>query len=253
MDERGQFTFYASIFYSASRIRSKAARADFYDAICNYALNGIEPCLEKLTDTAAVGFISAKPNLDASKRKAKSGRKGGKSKRTGSKPEANEKQTPSEKENENEKENEIEIEGEKDKEQTGSKAEAASPGSAPPAPKAPTGYDGQSFSVFWNAYPDGPSKIDREAAYSAWRSLAPSRQTAKAILSALEAWKKSNRWLDDNGEYVPSAANFLAKGYWKSPPVPAQPKGIPMGASGVLGEAELEAIQKVLREEVPEC
>lgn len=110
MDERGQFTFYASIFASASRIRSKAARADFYDAICNYALNGIEPDLDALSDAGAIGFISAKPNLDSSRRKAKSGSKGGKCKQTESKPEANGKQTASEKEKEREKEKEIENE-----------------------------------------------------------------------------------------------------------------------------------------------
>ena len=112
MDQRGQFTFYASIFESAKRIRNKAARADFYDAVCDYALNGIEPNLDKLSDAAAIGFISAKPNLDASRKKAKSGKAGGSSKQTVSKPQANGKQTASEKENEKEVEIENEIENE---------------------------------------------------------------------------------------------------------------------------------------------
>ena len=110
MDQRGQFTFYASIFESAKRIRNKAARADFYDAVCDYALNGKEPNLDKLSDAAAIGFISAKPNLDASRKKAKSGKAGGSAKQTGSKPEANGKQTGSEKEKEIEIEKEIENE-----------------------------------------------------------------------------------------------------------------------------------------------
>ena len=57
MECRKQFTFYASIFDSARRIRNKAARADFYDAICTYALTGIAPDLDKLSDAAAVGFM----------------------------------------------------------------------------------------------------------------------------------------------------------------------------------------------------
>lgn len=113
LDERGQFTFYKSFFEAAKRIKSKTARCDFYDAICEYALNGIEPYMDKLSDAAAVGFIGAKPNLDASRRKAENGKHGGKKgKQTESKPEANGKQTASEKEKEREKEKEIEIENE---------------------------------------------------------------------------------------------------------------------------------------------
>ena len=110
MDPRGQFTFYLSFFESISRIKSKAARADAYDALCKYALYGIEPELDKLADAAAIAYISSKPNIDASRRKAESGKRGGTSKQTTSKPQANDKQTASEKENEDEKENEIEEE-----------------------------------------------------------------------------------------------------------------------------------------------
>ena len=125
--QRGQFTFYSSIYESAKRIRNKAARADFYDAVCAYALNGVMPDLDKLTDAAAIGFISAKPNLDTSRKKAKSGKAGGSAKQgeskpeangkqNESKPEANPKQGESEKEKEKEKEREKEIEIEKENE-----------------------------------------------------------------------------------------------------------------------------------------
>lgn len=107
---RTQFTFYESFAQSIKRIKNKAARADVYDAICNYALYGIEPDLDKLPDTAAIAFIGAKPNLDASRKKAENGKRGGTAKQTGSKQEANGKQEQPESENENENENEIEIE-----------------------------------------------------------------------------------------------------------------------------------------------
>ena len=232
MDNRGQFTFYASIYASASRIRNKAARADFYDAICAYALNGVEPDLDKLSDAGAVGFISAKPNLDASRKKAKSGKAGGSAKQTGSKPEANAKQTPSEKENEKEVEKENEIEGEIEKKQTQSVS---------------AHFDGKSFTPFWEQY---PSSIGRSSAWDAWKALNPTPEIAAQILSALDAWKKSDQWMEDGGRYIPRAAKFLSEGHWKSPPAPSQKKEpIPKGASGVLGEAELEAIQRVLRED----
>lgn len=109
---RSQFTFYASFASALSRIKKKADRADAYDAICNYALFGTEPDLDKLPDSAAIAFDLIRPTLDASKRKAENGKAGGKAKQTGSKPEANTKleQTASEKEKEKEKENETEGE-----------------------------------------------------------------------------------------------------------------------------------------------
>lgn len=110
--ERKQFTFYASFASALSRIKKKADRADAYDAICNYALFGAEPDMEKLPDSAAIAFDLIRPTLDASKRKAESGKRGGSVKQTGSKEEANRKleQTGTEKENEKEKEGEIENE-----------------------------------------------------------------------------------------------------------------------------------------------
>lgn len=121
MDERTQFTFYASFFDAVSRIKKKADRADAYDAICAYALREEDPDFSKMSDAAAIAFMLIKPNLDASRRKAKSGKNGGNTKQMASKAEANSKQSGSkteandkqeqpasekEKEKENEKENE---------------------------------------------------------------------------------------------------------------------------------------------------
>lgn len=112
MDERTQFTFYASFFDAVSRIKKKADRADAYDAICAYALREEEPDFSKMSDAAQIAFLLIKPNLDSSRRKAKSGKDGGSKKANGkqneSKPEANSKQE----EHESEKEKEIEKEGE---------------------------------------------------------------------------------------------------------------------------------------------
>lgn len=111
---RGQFTFYASFASALSRIKKKADRADAYDAICNYALYGTEPDMDKLPDSAAIAFDLIRPTLDSSRRKAESGKRGGMSKQTGSKPEANIKleQPGREKEKEGEKEKEKEKEDE---------------------------------------------------------------------------------------------------------------------------------------------
>ena len=103
---------------------------------------------------------------------------------------------------------------------------------------------GSSFTSFWEAY---PNKINREDAWTAWKSLNPDSGNVRAIMDCLEAWKRSDRWTEEGGRYVPSAAKWLRDRRWEITP-PAGKQKVPVGASGQLGEAELEAIQRVLRE-----
>ena len=226
MTVRGQFTFYGSFWETAKRIKSKAARADLYETICRYALEGQEPDLDKLPESVAVAFINAKPNLDASRKKAENGKHGGsKTKANGKQTASKPKQTASEKENENEKENEIEVEGEKEKKQD------------PP-------LDGSLFTRFWEAF---PNKLGREKAWEAWKKLNPDKAMAELLISTLELWKRSEKWRNKAGDFqfAPRAEAFLSDdGYWKYPP---GAEGIPKGAKGELGAAELEAIQRVLQ------
>lgn len=219
MDDRKQFTMYESMYKALRRIRKKPDRADAYDAICAYALYQTEPDLDSMSDAAAIAFDLIRPVLDSARKKASSGKQGG------SKTQANGKQTPREKEGEEEKEEEGEIEGEKEK-------------------KQPAILEGRSFTLFWEDY---PNKAGRDDAWEAWKSLNPDADTVRAIKAGLDAWKKSGQWLDDGGRYVPSAAKWLRDRRWEIAP-PSGKQKVPMGASGRLGEAELEAIQRVLRE-----
>ena len=72
---RSQFTFYESFAKAISRIRSKEDRADAYDALCNYALAGIEPDPESVSDIVMIVFELIKPTMDASKKKAEEQRR----------------------------------------------------------------------------------------------------------------------------------------------------------------------------------
>lgn len=122
---RNQFTFYASFAKAAERIRKKADRCDFYDAVKDYAIYGKEPDLDVVSDTVAVAFELVRPTLDASKRKAESGKRGGttskleatrsKGKQTESKSEAT-RSKPKQLASEKEGEKEDEVEGEKESE-----------------------------------------------------------------------------------------------------------------------------------------
>ena len=95
--ERAQFTFYRSFAKAVQRIRKDADRVKAYDAICNYALDGVEPDLSTFPESAAIVFDLIKPTLDASKRKAENGMRKANAKleETESKPEANRKQNGS--------------------------------------------------------------------------------------------------------------------------------------------------------------
>lgn len=104
--------------------------------------------------------------------------------------------------------------------------------------------DGTLFTRFWEAY---PNKLGREKAWEAWKKLNPDHTMAEILISALECWKRSERWRNKAGDlqFAPRAEAFLSdEGYWKHPP---GAEGIPKGASGQLGAAELEAIQRVLQ------
>lgn len=123
--ERTQFTFYESFYKAAVRMESKEDQADFYNAVCAYALYGKDPDTNNMSGVSAIAFELSKPNLASSRRKANSGKKGGSKKATPSKTEANGKQTASKEhtskdvesegcasEIENKRENKIEIENE---------------------------------------------------------------------------------------------------------------------------------------------
>lgn len=215
MDERNQFTFYRS-FWEAIKGLPKKDRLPILEAIISYGLDGETP--DTLSQSQSAFFLLVKPVLDSGRKKASSGKRGG------SKTKANGKQTETEKEEE--VEIEVEIEGEKEK-------------------KQPAIKEGRSFTLFWDDY---PNKADREDAWEAWKTLNPDSETVGKIKAGLAAWKLSGQWLDDGGRYIPSAAKWLSKRRWECLPPPSKKDSAIWGACE-LGQAELEAIQRMLKED----
>lgn len=211
--DRTQFTFYESFYKAAKRIKDPSARAEVYDAICEYALYGNEPDIDALFEMAAIAFELIKPNLDASRKKAESGKLGGTKKQSestfeanGSKTEAKRKQneasekqeqTESKKENKKEKEgeNKIEIENKK------------------------KSYDADGFAAFWAAYPKKAGKAD---ALKAWNKLAPDVVLQEQMGKALEVQKQSQQWRKDGGQYIPMPATWLNGRRWEDEAPQAQ-------------------------------
>lgn len=190
---RTQYTFYESFYKAAKRIKDPTARAEVYDAICEYALYGNEPDIDVLSEMAAIAFELIKPNLDASRKKAESGKLGGRKKQTEAKRKQNEasekqEQTESKKENKKEKEGENKIEIEK------------------------KSYDADGFAAFWAAYPKKAGKAD---ALKAWNKLKPDIVLQAKMGEALTAQKKSPQWTKNNGQYIPMPSTWLNGRRWE--------------------------------------
>ena len=76
--ERAYFTFFKSFYDAINMLTDKAAQADAYRVLCEYALTGAEPDLSGVSDVVAAIFVMARPNIDTSRKKAENGKAGGK-------------------------------------------------------------------------------------------------------------------------------------------------------------------------------
>ena len=209
MEGRNQFTFYRSFAEALRYIRKAADRAKAYDAICDYALYGVEPDMESLPDSVALALSVIKPILDSGNRKASAGKQGGsKSKQTESKLEAN----ASKPEANGKQEKEQGQEKEQDKEQM-----LYTPASKPKQ---------EAFEKFWTVY---PKKVGKEAARKAFAKV---KAPVDTLISAVEAQKTSAQWTKDNGQYIPNPATWLNQGRWEDvldTVAPADPVGFAIG------------------------
>lgn len=240
--QRTQFTFYESFFKAVSRIKKKADKADAYDMICAYALYQEEPDLDSASDAVAIAFELLRPVLDKAKERAESGKKGGSKpeandKQTGSKPEANAKQGKAASKKEIEIENEVEIDN-----ITPSEFCGELPSSPPPAAVLPL-VDGTDFEIsvetvaeLSGLYP----AVDVEQqlrSMRGWLLANPkNRKTKAGIMRFVNSWLSR-----EQNSARPASSQATGGRYGKS--------DIPKGASGELGKAELEAIQRVLAQE----
>ena len=100
---------------------------------------------------------------------------------------------------------------------------------------------GAEFEKFWAAY---PRKEGKQKARAAFEKVTVSLDI---LLEAIDQQKKSTQWSKDNGQFIPHPATWLNGKRWEDQL--AMSTEIPKGASGELGTAELEAIQRVLRGE----
>lgn len=86
---RDGFVFYRSFFECFDGL-SKKDKLTLFDALCNYALNDVEP---ELTGVPSAIFVLLKPQVDANNRRYENGCKGGRPKGTELKPNNNQTET----------------------------------------------------------------------------------------------------------------------------------------------------------------
>lgn len=239
-DQRGQFTFYRS-FWEAIKCIPESDKLPVLEAMICCGLDGVEP--DGLTPIQNAIYQLIRPVLlNGRKKSANAKQKGSKPEAKISKQEANKKQTVSktkankkqtvalpsiEKEKENEKENENDIEREIEKDS----------------------YKGRDlsfsdFNSFWEAY---PKKVGKADAQKAWQKV--KGVTLDVILQAIEQQKQSRQWQDK--QYIPNPSTWLNQARWmdelpSASSAPYSSKDIPKGASGTLGEAEMEAIRQAM-------
>lgn len=68
------------------------------------------------------------------------------------------------------------------------------------------------FAEFWQAY---PRKISKQQAQRAWEKLNPSDETMGLIIHALDRFKQSSQWIQNNGQYIPYPATWLNQRRWE--------------------------------------
>lgn len=221
---RKQFTFYRSYLDSALKLKRSADREKFLMAIIEYALDGNEPA--NLSEICDVAFSMAKPVLDSSRKKAESASKGGSvsCKQTQAKV-SNGKQEEANRKLEIGLEKEIELDIDLELlQQNRSKL----------------------LEKLWQEYPaHRRGSLQNLTDTAAMLSLG-NDDVVKATEN-LATWKNSRDWSKDDGQYVPGLTRYLTSGMWADKPKKTE---LPKGASGELGEAELEAIRRVLAEPI---
>jgi len=70
----------------------------------------------------------------------------------------------------------------------------------------------ESFTLFWNKYPKKVAKIDAE---KAWNKINPNNGTFQEIMTALEKFKKSEQWIQENSAFIPYPASWLNGRRWE--------------------------------------
>lgn len=68
------------------------------------------------------------------------------------------------------------------------------------------------FNQFWNTYPKKENKTEAE---EVWVTLNPSDELVNTIIMSVNNWKKTERWKEEGGRYIPQAGKWLQNRRWE--------------------------------------
>lgn len=100
----------------------------------------------------------------------------------------------------------------------------------------------RAFRQIWDIYPEA-RRGSIQNAKDVFKEEIQKEAEAMTAIENLELWKRSSQWTKSGGQYVPYLSNWISKGTWRESPAKFGPI---YGASGKLGEAELEAIRRTM-------
>lgn len=103
---------------------------------------------------------------------------------------------------------------------------------------------GEVFREIHQSYPEGKAG-NAKSAEDAFRQVISTFEDCKLMSENLKLWKQSEQWNKDDGKYIPYLCNWILRGTWRERPAKM---AIPKGASGELGDAEMEFIRRALAE-----
>ena len=94
----------------------------------------------------------------------------------------------------------------------------------------PQSAQDQRFDLFWTAY---PKKVGKAAAKKSWNKVKPNGELFEKIMEAIDAAKRSEQWLRENGRFIPNPATWLNQGRWDDEiPEPAPRFSQPQSSNG---------------------
>ena len=73
----------------------------------------------------------------------------------------------------------------------------------------------EEFLSFWKEY---PKKVGKGEAFKQWKKARLTENDMLEILNALKWQKKSDRWCNSNGRYIPNPATYLSQRRWEDEP-----------------------------------
>lgn len=144
-------------------------------------------------------------------------------------------------------ETELELESEQEQEYEVSKQVNQTKPESAPIGEGEDGFGLDWCVKFFEGYPQ-QARGNWGTLIAAWQRTRPEGRT---VMENLARWKSSALWQTEGGRYIPYAANFIAKGYWRTPPSPSrEAETAPeQPYRRQLDQEEKEAIARMLKEE----